>query len=412
MTGKRLTPAQAVDRLVDLAQSTLSDSMTSSEQAGFDRLPLREPRRRTRWFALGLGLGLAAVSLPLVLLFLHKEPGLSFKLTTAAPSPAARPGRIDFSDGSSVVMADGARAAVGEMGAHGARVLLESGRLHTDFVPMPSARWSVDAGPYRVSVTGTTFDIAWIPSEQRMEIWLFKGGVLVKGPLAEPGIAMSAGQHLSASGITGQIVLDQIEKVALPPEQPPSVQPAAPTPIRPREGGRHPSPVRIASTREPPSPAPELSWSQLLARGDIRRILDQAEEHGIERTLATAGSADLAALADAARYMRQDPLAIRVLLAERKRFPQTMAGNDAAFFLGGVYEGRADAGSQRSALEWYDRYLREAATGSYAAQAMGRKLLVLERLHEDARSAAAEYLHRYPGGAYVATARRLLDSRQ
>jgi hypothetical protein len=346
-----------------------------------------------------------------VLFFLHKEPMLSFRLTTAAPSPAARPGRIDFSDGSSVVMADGARAAVGEMGAHGARVLLESGRLHTDFVPMPRARWSVDAGPYRVSVTGTTFDIAWIPTEQRMEIWLYKGSVLVKGPLAEPGIAMSAGQHLCASGVTGQIVLDRIEKAALPPEQPPSVQPAAPAPIRPREGGRHP-PARMASTRAPAPSAPELGWSQWLARGDARRILDQAEERGIERTLATAGSADLAALADAARYMRQDPLAIRVLLAERKRFPQTMAGDDAAFFLGGVYEGRADAGSQRSALEWYDRYLREAATGSYAAQAMGRKLLVLERLHEDARSAAAEYLRRFPAGAYAATARRLLDSRQ
>jgi hypothetical protein len=157
-----------------------------------------------------------------------------------------------------------------------------------------------------------------------------------------------------------------------------------------------------------PSPA----WPQALARGDFQRILDQAAQRGIDNVLSGATSADLAALADAARYRRKNDLAQRTLLAQRQRFPQTLAGRDAAFFLGTLDESHPGREARTSALEWYGHYLAESPTGSYRGQALGRRLVLLETLHDRtaAREAAASYLAQFPTGPYASKARRIVES--
>jgi hypothetical protein len=425
MTSKPHDPARAVDQLISLAQSTFTDDMTAREQEGFERLAStmasRGPSRRLRALTLGLGLTAAAILVPFVLVSAYSRPNLSFRIASSASSSAGgvsrTAGRIDFSDGSSVVLDTDARASVSEVGSHGARVRLDSGRLRTHFVPLRDAHWSVDAGPYLVTVTGTTFDVAWTPTEQVMEVWMHKGTVVVQGPLADPGISVAAGQHLRANGLTGQILLDRIAaenpeggtSAATEPPSPRPVESPRLTPASARDPASHPLVGKTLAAKKVGTIDPETSWSKLLARGESSRILDEAEAHGMDRALATASGADLAALADAARYARKDSLAARALFAERTRFPQSLAAQDAAFFLGGIYEGRTDRSSLSSALEWYDRYLHEAGSGSYMAQALGRKLLVLEKLHdtENARQTASEYLRRFPTGPYAATAKRI-----
>lgn len=222
MTDKRLTPKDAVDRLVYLAQSTYTDNLTARQQEGFERLANamagRRPSRRLRALTIGLALTVAAMLVPFVLARTYSHPNLSFRITSSAPSAVAgeappSAGRIDFSDGSSLVLEVDARASVSEVGGHGANVRLDNGRLHAHFVPLRDAHWSVGAGQYLVIVTGTTFDVAWSPAEQIMEVWMQKGTVVVQGPLADPGISVAAGQHLRASGLTGQILLDRIAPV-------------------------------------------------------------------------------------------------------------------------------------------------------------------------------------------------------
>jgi ferric-dicitrate binding protein FerR (iron transport regulator) len=71
----------------------------------------------------------------------------------------------------------------------------------------------VDAGPYLVTVAGTTFDIAWTPAEQTMEVWVLDGSVVVKGPLADLGISIATGQHLRANLVTGRVLLDRIDRM-------------------------------------------------------------------------------------------------------------------------------------------------------------------------------------------------------
>jgi hypothetical protein len=90
-----------------------------------------------------------------------------------------------------------------------------------------------------------------------------------------------------------------------------------------------------------------------------------------------------------------------------------VAGRDAAFFLGGLAEEPAGKTAAVAAFGWYDRYLRESPDGTYTAQALGRKMVVAERLGEraEARAAAAEYLRRFPSGPYAGRARALQEPR-
>lgn len=130
--------------------------------------------------------------------------------------------------------------------------------------------------------------------------------------------------------------------------------------------------------------------------------------------LSGATSADLAALADAARYRRRNDLAQRTLLAQRQRFPQTQAGRDAAFFLGTLDESRVGREARTSALQWYGRYLAESPVGSYAGQALGRRMVLFDSLHDRtaARETAASYLAKFPAGPYASKARHIVESSQ
>ena len=71
-----------------------------------------------------------------------------------------------------------------------------------------------------------------------------------------------------------------------------------------------------------------------------------------------------------------------------------------------------DAAPIPSALEWYERYLAESPQGTYASQALGRKLMIVHRIRgrEAAKALALGYLNQYPKGPYARYARNLLES--
>ena len=254
-------------------------------------------------------------------------------------------------------------------------MLLESGRAHVRVTHRPAAKWVVDAGPYSVHVVGTEFDVRWSGSEEVLDVHLHHGAVIVRGPLASGGLAMEAGQRLVANVKEGEIFLDAsparpgesaAELLAEPGEAPQPVQPskieppaAAPAPAhhtsRSRAGALHVAPAATVD---------EASWSKLIAQGDFRGVLSDAERRGLERTLTAGSAADLTALADAARYLRRGELARRAYLAERERFPRS-AGREAAFFLGGLSEDESGVTARKAALEWYERYLAESPHGTY-----------------------------------------------
>jgi TolA-binding protein len=176
-----------------------------------------------------------------------------------------------------------------------------------------------------------------------------------------------------------------------------------------------PRPAPRPSVRRPP-PAVAVAgwrpeaWQARVAGGEADAIVAEVEQHGVERTLIEVDGPSLAALSDAARYARRNDLAVRTLAEQRQRFPSTAAARAAAFHLGRLADAR---GAGATALGWYRRYLSEAPNGPYAAEALGREMLTVEKLsgREAARPFAREYLLRFPDGTYLLQAHSILANR-
>jgi hypothetical protein len=426
-TSKVADSHRALTGLIASAREHLGGELSAGENAGLMRFEqavarrtLRADRRPMFW---ALGLGAAAAGIVLFAIE-HKshDAALTFNVVNGSVSDggyvrAAAGGgtEVRFSDGSNLALDPGTSTRVTDVDAHGGRVLLESGRAHVRVTHRPAAKWVVDAGPYSVQVVGTEFDVRWSGSEEVLDVHLHRGAVIVRGPLASGGLAMEAGQRLVANVKDGEIFLDASPAGAADPAAALLAEPGdAPQPTK-----QLPAPAHHASRSRagvlhgaPAAPlaADEASWSKLIAQGDFRGVLADAERRGLERTLASGSPADLTALADAARYLRRGDLARRTYLAERERFPRS-AGREAAFFLGGLSEDESGVTATKAALEWYERYLTESPRGTYAPQALGRQMVLVHKLRgvASARPLASEYLSRFPDGPYAAPARKLLE---
>jgi hypothetical protein len=242
------------------------------------------------------------------------------------------------------------------------------------------------------------------------------GLVSVAGPMTNGPIAVRAGQALTVKLRRSQVLLrdldPQADDVTADIDADAPLSNNAADVVAPTLGGVAPPPARtrVASVQKNARPQRLKSWTAALSAGDFDAILDDAERD-IGHTLATRGTEDLAALADAARYRRHDDVARRALLAQRRRFAGSPRAADAAFFLG-----RLDENGGRGhgpALAWYERYLDEAPRGSYLAEALGRKMIAVEELHGPAaaRNVAEQYIRRFPRGSYAGAARALLGAR-
>lgn len=290
-----------------------------------------------------------------------------------------------FSDGTEVDLGPGSKGRVAEVTAGGARVVLGAGALQARVVHRPAARWTVAAGPYTIEVTGTAFDVGWSTAGEELELSLHDGSVIVRGPSLPDGLRVAAGQRLVARARTGEAQLSSL----LAP-QPHADSPALGSAGRDAE---EPSPVH-------PAPRPLPTWSEMLADGNFRGVLDAAETRGTEVSLSRGSLADVVALADAARYLHDRALAKRGLLAERSRFAGSAEARGAAFVLGRMAD---DGGSRDEAIRWYDTYLTESPGGPFVAEALGRKLVASAESGDavGARAVAREYLRRFPHGAHA-----------
>jgi hypothetical protein len=128
---------------------------------------------------------------------------------------------------------------------------------------------------------------------------------------------------------------------------------------------------------------------------------------GAKAVVDSASIDDLFALADAARYRRRASLAREALLSARRRFPDAARTVDADYLLGRVEED-SERGSAE-ALRFYEAYLSRAPRGTYAAEALGRKMILTKKSRGAGAAApvATDYLRRFPDGTYAGAARAL-----
>lgn len=423
MTEPREPSSRALEQLAALAQRSLTGDPPKRHAATFEDLARRGERaaaRRRQRLVLGAA---ALVFATAVSLWLVQRPAPALKLevvngnldTSGEVSGSARGTSLAFSDGTEVELADSARARVGVVDEHGAELGLERGRVTLHVVRREGARWSVTAGDYRVNVKGTTFSVDFAPERGDMTLDLLTGSVSVSGPLIAGGLELRAGQRVLIRPREGLVQVQPLEVPSTAPVATASPSPAlesasstldaGPAPEPP--AARQTTPRRATAKARATEPEP---WSRLVAAGRYGAVLDAAQQRELARVYADASAADLQALADAARYVRRSDVARPALLALRSRFASTNGAREAAFLLGRLEETSADTAG---ALEWYERYLAESPEGPYAAQALGRKLLIVrERSGRSAAlSVAREYLQRFPDGPYAATARSILAER-
>ncbi len=406
------------DEFVKLAREELGEMSTRRLAEGFVSLKARSSPDRGR-VRLVLGLAAVLVVASAILVGRHwiglgSEAPLSYAVeggTIDSNGAVSTMGKaqpiLRFSDGTEVVFVGGARGRIQSVGGHGARIALK-GRVDVAVVPWHEAEWLFDAGPFLIKVTGTTFTADWREADERLEVVLRTGSVSVSGPLSDGAITLRAGQWLTVSARKKEVIIRSIDAVvetngglSVPPTNDDGTK--ASTPATPAEHSAPP----IAAPRASASSAPGSNWASELAAGHFASILQQAEQRGLDAVLARGSSDELAALSDAARYSRREDVARRALVAQRRRFPGSTRANDAAFLLGRLEEA---AGRPEAALEWYERCLTELPHGTYAPEALGRKMTIMQRVHGDARARplAEEYLRRFGDGTYAAAARALL----
>lgn len=398
-------------RVADFVSAEVASpaSTPSTEKAFVRRLARhRQTEQNRRRFTVGLAVASALVVAGLAAArFRAPAPTaavLSYQVDNQAPpsggylAPQTDQSLLAFSDGSKVQMAARARGRVVEVSSRGARFALDAGQASVDIVARPHAQWIFEAGPFRVSVHGTSFTIAWNPVDAVFEVRLASGAISVASPVAGPEIQMRAGQTLRVSLRDQSSILGTMSGRDVP-------GPAASAPAS------HPAELPQAAPNGP-AEAPRWShrgWMSALSENRAADILADADRRGSTSVIERADSEDLWALANAARYAGRHALASQALNAHRRRFPSSERSQEAAFLLGRLHDGDPDPGQ---ALRWYDRYLVEARDGVGVADALGRKMTLLERWNRraEALAVAREYLRRSPRGTYANAARALLRS--
>lgn len=336
-------------------------------------------RRKPRW-GVWAGAAAAAVILVLSVALLRSERPMEFWVGAGLEKGAAGQwvegeATVRFGDGSVVEVGGESLARVVEASGQSVRLVLDHGRMELVVVDGGKATWSVVAGRYVVTVTGTEFSVSW--DGESLEVEVGRGEVLVQGPEGK-GTTVRAGDvlRLGRRPEPQPVVEEEIEEEAV--EEVVRVRKVAPKPV-----------------------APYMPrWKQLAGDGEFAQAVQAAEDEGFEKLLANLGPSDLWELASAARYARQGEKALMAYEAYRKRFPSTKRAATATFLLGRVeMEIMSRPGK---AAGWFSAYLDENPGGPLEEEALGR----LINAHKKAGNAAAahkasqSYLSKYPEGIF------------
>ena len=336
----------------------------------------------------------------------------------ALVAPAAAPLELEFSDGSAVTLPPRAAAHVDALDHDGATVAIEEGTLEVSVVHRPHTRWQVQAGGYRIQVTGTRFAAGWDRHSRALTVSMPEGSVLVSGPGLAPPVRVVTGQRLRASASGADLGLDN----ATAPSAEAEVPPAPTTPSVAAAGGSEPALAPPATEVAPPTErasAPRAhrveavatrasapinaDWRVQAARAEYRQALAAAVLEGWRAECARLGADDLVLLGDVARLAGDLDRAEEAYRSARRRFPDA---DRPIYALGLIaFEGRHN---YKLAGDLFGSYLRSFPHGPLAREAAGR--LIESRLKAgddpEARRAASAYLHDFPGGPHAALARR------
>lgn len=356
----------------------------------------------SRWRLVLPAFGLVAAAAVVALLVWPEAPlGVSLRgqpelAVDFVQASAAKEEVVDFSDGSEVRLRGGSQLRLLGVTPEGAQVSLERGSAHVAVVHRQKTKWVFSAGPYRVHVVGTQFELRWNPETSGLEVEMDEGIVEVDGPgLARQRVTSRQKLEAFAEPASASLYLE-----GAPTD---STETASVTRRRPS--------VR----KEPAVAAPEkpavlgASWRYLADKGDAVGAMNAAEQAGFAWLTNSMPRGDVLVLGDVARKAKQPARAMEAWLAVRSRFAGTVGASEAALRLGHLAEDKRDVDE---AVRWYSEAAREAPNAATAPEALGAWMDVLARAGRtrDAQAIATEYLKRFKNGPDAAAARAVLAS--
>lgn len=429
MSNSEPRDSRALSRLVELQRRSAETPTHGELERGLAGLRARLSTPRSPWIGARGGVALAVSCLVLALavvwggrrsqpapekpVALSRIEGGRLMQGGYLSESGAQGIRLFFDDGSQCALTPGGRGRLRLDHATGVRLVLERGSASLQITPTTEPRWSVESGPFLVSVKGTDFTVGWDQTSEHFELALRKGRVAVSGPVVGDDFIVRPGQKLSVSLPRAETVITEERPPAPGAAAAPSLAPPVDTSKTPAAAlGAASGSAAAPTTSSAAAGQQQRHWRDALAKGEWDRILVEAERAGIKATLETAAGDDLFALADAARYRRRLDLAQSALLAHRRRYAGSPRAAEAIFLLGRVAE--LGSAGRVTALERYDEYLSRAPTGTYAAEALGRKMTLLNEAGDaqKARATAEAYLRRFPHASYAGAARTLLSVEQ
>jgi len=128
-------------------------------------------------------------------------PALRYSVERA---PGAADKKLRFSDGTVVSADTAAHLKVVSTSHRGARLRLDDGGAHLRVAARPRADWSVEAGPYSLSVPAGEVDVSWSPAASSLSVAALAGAVTVHGPFPQrDGLRIKAGETLVARASDG-----------------------------------------------------------------------------------------------------------------------------------------------------------------------------------------------------------------
>ncbi len=362
MTLPERASANEVRGLVHLARKRLLRSVDADRDVpGLERLFRAQhraltARRRAPYVWAGTILVTALAVLTFRSIFSRPRHQLAYAL---------RPARYEFSDGTVISLRTGANLQVLSANEYAPHLRLTRGEADVSVVHRADSRWDFSAGPFDVAVVGTAFELNWDPERQTFSLDLRQGAVSVTGPVLDGPLLLHAGHRVSVFLETGRVAIDLAQPSTSPPRSPSPVQVALPAMAVPQA---EPSGSSAAASDAPPAPraAPKASWRALVGRGRFAEVIMQAQAMPIAGCVSLCSAADLRALGDAARYTGRAELAERAFLRLRERFAGSPESTVAAFLLAHTYEAQHRL---QLATTWYERYLSEAPSGEFSAEA-------------------------------------------
>jgi hypothetical protein len=272
-------------------------------------------------------------------------------------------------------------------------MVVERGTVSANIVHRGDTRWSFEAGPFTVRVTGTELSVSWDPTTEQFELEVQEGSVVVSGPLVEAGRTVRSGQRCEVRMRKASLEVKQVARRA------PQARSYDVTELPVLAPSAEPEP----DTEATPTRAETTSWQKLERQGKYAEALKVAEQVGLDRICASAPAEDLMALARVARLAGRHDTSARALRSCRVRFAGTTHAGTAAYLLG------MSAGPAAAAT-WFSTYLKEQPGGPLAREAAGRLIESYQRAGNAAaaRDAARSYLNSYSSGPHASFARKVL----